>query len=363
MDFFKKYTSNTLAGSGNQSYIDFKDENEMRKGRTLYKIFAGGTYNYSILFSNITDSTFADGTHSHRNLLIDEWTLLEARVGITPYCKATEMEEPAEMLPLTFDGKKEKTVHPGEFFSSDPITLSPKSGEYLCLEITFKGAMVSYHEESILPVFAWNGEKWVPSKYHPFASMIGCDRPVKKRVAFLGDSITQGIGTPVNSYAHWNAVVADMIGPDYAYWNLGLGYGRADDAATDGAWLYKAKQNDVVVLCYGVNDIFRIGDAALIKKNLEKIIDILQAKGIQVLLQSVPPFDYSETSVGIWYDVNDYVRTVLAKKADAFFDCADLLKKSEDEPHLAPYGGHPNAVGCKLWGEALAPVLKEVLES
>ncbi len=71
----------------------------------------------------------------------------------------------------------------------------------------------------------------------------------------------------VNSYEHWNAVVAENLGSQYGFWNLGLGYGRAADAATDGAWFFKAKQNDIVVVCYGVNDIFQGFTISEIQKN------------------------------------------------------------------------------------------------
>lgn len=33
-----------------------------------------------------------------------------------------------------------------------------------------------------------------------FAGMIGCDRKVSAKIAYFGDSITQGIGTKENSY-------------------------------------------------------------------------------------------------------------------------------------------------------------------
>ncbi len=362
MEFFEKYVSNTIAGSGNQSYFISEDENALQKGRVLYKIFAGGEYEYSLLFSNIIDSTFADGTHSHKNLIVDAWTIVEARVGITPYCDAKTVEEPAVMHTLTFGGKTRKDVAPGEFFASDPITLAPKKNEYLCLEISFKGRMIPYHEETLLPTFVFDGEKYIPSNRHPFASMIGCTRKVEKRVGFLGDSITQGLGTRINAYHHWNAVAAENIGDKYAYWNLGLGYGRADDAASDGAWLFKAKQNDVIVLCYGVNDIFRGFTTEQIKKNLTTIIDILHANGIKVVLQSVPPFDYSGAYIDMWSDVNAYIRGTLNGRADMFFDAAKYLSKSEDEPHMARYNGHPNADGCLIWGEALSAELKKFLE-
>ncbi len=57
------------------------------------------------------------------------------------------------MQEVTFDGRKEKTVHPGEFFSTDEVTLAPKTGAYICLEISFSGTVIPYHEESIIPSF------------------------------------------------------------------------------------------------------------------------------------------------------------------------------------------------------------------
>ena len=68
MKWFETYSSNTLAGSGNQYYFTTGDD-KIHRGRIYYKIFAGGTYNYSLLFSNIIDSTYADGKVSHCNMI------------------------------------------------------------------------------------------------------------------------------------------------------------------------------------------------------------------------------------------------------------------------------------------------------
>ena len=75
MKYFDEFVSNTLAGSSTQSFFD-ADENGVMTGRAFYKIFTGGTFNYSLLFSNITDSTFSDGSHSYRNMVIDEWEIV-----------------------------------------------------------------------------------------------------------------------------------------------------------------------------------------------------------------------------------------------------------------------------------------------
>ena len=80
MEYFKKFVSNTLAGSSNQSY--FYSDNTAQIGRTFYKIFAGGKYDYSFLFTNIIDSTYADGSHSKANIQCPNWTLNYAKVMV-----------------------------------------------------------------------------------------------------------------------------------------------------------------------------------------------------------------------------------------------------------------------------------------
>jgi lysophospholipase L1-like esterase len=196
----------------------------------------------------------------------------------------------------------------------------------------------------------------------PLATMIGCDRPVKKRIGFIGDSITQGIGTPKNSYEHYADVIAHTLGDSYSYWDIGIGYGRANDAATDGAWLFKAKQLGIVTVCFGVNDIFRQFNADQIIASLERIMEKLHAAGVKVLIQTVPPYDYAGAMIEKWNKVNDHIRSSMADRADGFFDVVPVLQKSEDEPHLAGYGGHPNSIGNRLWGEALAPAVAELAE-
>ncbi len=152
-----------------------------------------------------------------------------------------------------------------------------------------------------------------------------------------------------------------MLGEDYAFWDIGIGYGRASDAASDGAWLFKVKQNDVVVVCYGVNDIIQGQSAKQIKSDLTYIVETLKKENITVAIQTVPPFDYVGEKIEIWNNVNEYIRNELSKKADMMFDIAPYLAKSKGEPHLTKYGDHPNEEGCRIWAEALYPQLKQLI--
>lgn len=376
MKYFDNFTSNTVAGSGNQLFFTM-DEGEVRTGRVFYKISAGGRYNYSLLFTNITDSTFSDGMVSHKNYVCDQWQIHSARIG---KCKTinnsktvselivSDTDETADiyvfgMTDVTFGGMREKTVMPCEFFTTDPVEMEFEKGEYLCLEMTFSGTVIPYHEETLLPVFVSDGCKWNYSKLMPFASMVGCDREINGcRIGYLGDSITQGIGTPPNSYEHWNALVSEKTGDEYSFWNLGLGYGRAEDAASDSVWLFKAKQNDIVFVCFGVNDILRVKREEDIKRSLETIVDVLKKSGCRVILQTVPPFDYSEEKIQMWKNINEFILNTLSKKVDFVFDNVPYLGKGGEESHMALYGGHPDSEGCRVWAEALYDAVKDIIK-
>ncbi len=356
MNYFDTFSSNTLAGSSNQYF--FTSDNRIRKGRVFYKIFKKGEYDYSFLFTNTIDSTYGDGSKSHKNLLCKEWTLLSLRVAC---CDSIDNAVPEDSFKdVTFDGKKSKSVSSGEVFYSDAVCLL--SSEYICLEITFKGEMIPYHEEIIISTFIEDNGVWTSDRRMPVPAMVGCDRKVKKRIAFLGDSITQGCGTEKDSYAHWNAVLAQKMGNEFSYWNLGIGYGRASDASTDGAWLYKAKQNDIVFVCFGVNDILFGAEEDKICSDLKNIVQKLKEAGLTVILQTVPPFNYTGEDIAKWKNINAYIKAELTPLADGFFDNVPVLQKSEIEPHSARYGAHPNGEGCKKWAEALFDEIKPFME-
>lgn len=360
MRYFDAFTSGTAAGSGVQSFF-YADPETPAMGRVYYKLSQGGGCRYSLLFSNTVDSTFADGSHSHANLMLDEWEILSLQAGHCRACGTDVSEEPDYWVPVTFAGRGGKKVMPGELFSTDPFAFTCNKGDYMCVQITFSGRTIPCHPESLLPAFVYTDREWLPSKDQPFLSMLGCERQVKTRVAFLGDSITQGIGTPENSYLHLAALLSERLGPDTAVWNLGLGYGRAHDAALDGAWLFKARQNDVVCVCFGVNDLFQLGDAAQLEKDLAYIVRALKKSGSKVLLQTIPPFDYEPDTRLNWERVSAYIREELSQEADAVFDTVPVLGRGPETPHLSKYGPHPDTAGNAAWADAVYGVIERLL--
>lgn len=366
MDYFREYVSDCAGSAGNQLCFFPENENEIMTSRSFFKITSGGKLEYSFLFSNTVDSTFGDATRCRCNVQPNEWYIKSFSVSKCRDCSVEEMPEDKnleeEFIQLTFDGNNEKTVTPGEIFSTDPICLETVKGEFICFEMKFCGRMIPYHEETLLPVFRKNDGEWIPNVKMPLPCMIGCRRSVRKRITFIGDSITQGCGTPKNKYLHYSAFVAENLGSDYAFWNIGLGYARGYDAATDGAWLYKAKQSDIVTVCFGVNDVLQGYSAEEIKKSLTTIVRKLKEKNITVIIQTIPPFDYEDRNTKVWKNVNEYIINTLSKEADGLFDTVSFLSVSIDKPHMSLYGPHPNENGHKIWGDKLSEFLKNYID-
>lgn len=358
-EFFENYVSNTLAGTSNQTYFDFTNpetDSGYATGYAFYKIFKGGKFNYSLFFSNALDSTFADGSFTKCNYPCGNWHIFGLSVA--------KVKSPKEFLnrggseiPLKINGEFQKDVTPCEKFFTDPIELDVSENEYICVIIKFKGEKIPCHFENVILTYRADENGINPSKYIPLPSMIGIERRVEKRVAFWGDSITQGIGCAENSYKNYVAVCAEILGQKYSFWNLGIGFGRAHDAASGGIWLEKARHCDDVIVCFGVNDLYKISDYNTIKSSLDKIADDLKDK--RVIFQTIPPFDYPEELVENYLKLNEYIKNELKNKVFAVFDCASYL--CADSPFKAKFGGHPNEQGCKIWGESLAAFLKDKL--
>lgn len=358
--YFATYRSNTLGGFSNQSRCSAKTA---RTGRIFYRITCGGTYRYSLLFADSTDSTFSQ---SLPNCTVGNWHIHAATVARvnsdffeSDFRSDAAANRPVtDFIPLTFGGSDQKTVAKGECFASDPLSLTFEDGDYLCLQLTVSGDSIPCHPECVLPIYIKQPDgRFAYNTDLPAAVMVGCDRPVLSQIGFFGDSITQGIGPAYNSYQHWSALLADRLGKQHAYWNLGIGCGRAADAATNGAWMAKAKQCDTVFVCFGVNDTGAGYTADEICASLTEIVRQLKQAGKTVVLQTVPPFNYSEMRAAIWYPVNTYLHDVLAREVDVFFDCVPIL--CGDEPHTARYGGHPNEEGSRLWANALYTTLSQ----
>ena len=355
--FYSEFTSGTLAATSVQSSFD---QPGTAVSYAFYRPFPGGEYPLSLLFSNTVDSTIRDGSEIRANDPCGEWTILKIAVAVTETADEPAIEAVKNWRILTIDGATAKPVSPREVFCTDEITINVPETAYLCVKVVFVGERVPCHFENLIPTFKDDGDGVKPSKFVPLPCIVGIKRPVKARVAFWGDSITQGIGCPENSYRYYAAVAARILGTEYSYYDAGIGFARAADAATDGAWADRVKRCDVIVVCFGVNDINRGASFGRMKTNLEKIVDIVRSAGKKPVFQTVPPFDYNEETGAVADETNAYLKSEFPLKGIPVFDCASYLTAGGDT-HKAIYGGHPNAEGSEIWGKALAAFLKDKL--
>ena len=347
MSYFEDFVSNTTASSANQFFF-LAEPKDVHTCRVFYRVTVGGSFPYSLLFGNILDSTYGDGKTGKANMECLPWRIHSLKVA--PCHGVTEEDLPFVTLAENVE------ITPEQVYSTPPVELTVE--RYLCVEMTFSGTKLPYHEETLLPILEKTANGRQPTKKMPLPLMVGVRREVKGRICYLGDSITQGIGTPMDSYTHWNALLAEKIGKDYAHYNLGIGYARAHDIASHGYWLERALQSDVIVLCIGTNDLLQCYPEEQIKNDLAEIVDTIKAAGKTLVLQALPPFEYWSDPMAAWERVNGFVKERLAPKADLFFDPAPFLTKDGKTPL---YGGHPNQQGCSLWAEALYQAMKDLL--
>ncbi len=350
-EYFRKYRSNTMASTSNNSTLFYDDEKTIT-GRLYYKVIKSGKYNYRFLFSNIADSTFGAGEHSRANLTGGEYEILCAFAGNSDKADNTCPLKDG-LKKVTFAQQVGRHVSEGEVYWSDEIELDIKEGHFLVFEWTVRGKRLSYTPDKLIPSFVMeeNGE-YKASCDFPQPQLIGCDADFEKNILFLGDSITMGCGTTVGGYQFWAAHIARGLGNTYSMWNIGLGYGRAQDAASDGIWLEKARQYDTAVVCLGVNDILQGRSAEQIKNDLTYITDSLKKSGVSVCIFTLPAFNWVGKDRTTWDDVNRYIKEVLVSRTDFWFDMA-VVSGNPDDPYVSrdPQNGHPTDEVCAYIGQ------------
>ena len=328
--------------------------------------------------SNLVDSTWADGSESSANLIGGSWKIESAYIadgGRLPDGSVIE----GTQIPVTFDSSIARLVMPGEKFWSDAARIIIPEEHYLVFSWTITtlaaGVSFPYNTENPLvsaydapghaagQISAEGFQKSANCLFLP--DFIGCEREGAKRIAFFGDSITQGVRTRPDAYEYWVARIAEGLGPEYSVWNLGSGWARAYDAATDKAWLSKAKLSDEIVIALGVNDIGTTGRSAVqLLEDLQTIVSSLKGSrtDMSVILCTVPTYNFSDAQELVWRDVNQAIRSHAIAGVDRVFDIAEVLSQAAPRDNLlipeymsSEFDAHPN-------GEAGSAVASAFLE-
>ena len=378
-EFFKIYQSNTIAATGNNGVLTSESATTARY-RAILKVQEYGSFEYKLFFSNNIDSTWGgvDAPQCYPDMETQPYKVIYAKIG-TGTSVTGEM---SNAVSLTFDGKSEKYVGKNETYWSDAVTLTVPAGQELIFEwevsytlIPATNVCTTYNSA----VYDSETNTYNSSSLVPLPDLIGANRGNETRVAFLGDSITMGQGAGWSSYKFYAAQIADALGKDISSWNLGLGYARANDVLKSNAWLEKAKQNDIVVICLGVNDInsgiyegdssrnYRTADE--VYEDIRLIASALEEAGCKVILMSTPPFRYwSADRSAACLEVGDRLEALAAERGYGFFDTVAVWGTEGNEA-LSKYPAssndyHPNAEGCTALAEAfIAAGLIEIPKS
>lgn len=348
MNDYILYPSNTYAGSCN-NYMLRSNEERLVTSRMCFRVEEGGTFPYRFFFNNAVDGTYDNGSVSRANLFGDPYEVVSAYAGTLH-----TLLDAVKQLPLkavTFGGKASRSVAAGEEYMSDELTLDVGKDEYLVFEWTVKGKNIPYTPDKMFTCFTRFGDDWRAGRECPQPTAIGCRRPIKGEMAFWGDSITQGLGTCDNKYEFWVAEIGKRL-PGVAVRNLGLGFGRASDAASRGVWFGKAAQYPFVSLCFGVNDIMQGCDADGIKESISQAVTGLRERGVKVGIFTIPPFDYNGGQEKIWRECCAYIKEEIAPMCEYCFDTAPVWGMKPPYDHLSRWFSHPATPG----GEILADV-------
>ena len=125
-------------------------------------------------------------------------------------------------------------------------------------------------------------------------------------------------------------------------------------------WLIEKRDIDIVILCLGANDMLRGIEPYLIKKNLNKILEILKERNVTILLAGM----LSQETLGKEYKNKfDRIYPELAKKFQISFLPFLLDGVALNAELNLNDGKHPNQKGVKIISKNLEKKLINLLHN
>ena len=164
-----------------------------------------------------------------------------------------------------------------------------------------------------------------------------------QKIVLFGDSLMSGYG--LEKKFHLSTILEKNLKKknfDVSVINASVSGDTTSGGLNRLNWLLEKRKIDIVVLCLGANDMLRGIKPSIIKKNLNKILEILQNKKVNILLAGM----LSQESFGEEYKSKfDSIYPELAKKFKISF-LPFLLDGVALNPELNLNDGkHPNPKG------------------
>ena len=182
-----------------------------------------------------------------------------------------------------------------------------------------------------------------------------------QKIALYGDSLMAGYG--LEKKFHLSTILEKNLkrkGFDVNIINASVSGDTTSGGLNRLNWLLENNNIDIVVLCLGANDMLRGIKPSAIKQNLNKIIEILQDKNINILLAGM----LAQETLGKEYKSQfDMIYPELAKKFKISF-VPFLLDGVALDPKLNLNDGkHPNSKGVNLISKNLEKNLINLLNN
>lgn len=184
-------------------------------------------------------------------------------------------------------------------------------------------------------------------------------------VLALGDSLTQGYGLVedqgfVPQMQKW---IADQ-GFDARVVNGGVSGDTTAGGAARVEWSL-TPEVDAMIVTLGGNDLLRGLDPAMSRGNIEKILTVAEAKGIEVLLVGMTApgnygAEYKADFDAIYPELSEAYGTLYAEN---FFAGLGVGTPADLQAYFQADGIHPNAEGVARIVEALGPSVIELINA